>query len=97
MTMHVILRRGAEDDVWRAFEWYQSEREGLGEEFLAQLRQTLDRIAAYPNSYSEVYRSVRRAPLRKFPYLVFYLGERDRIVVLAVLHTSRDPRRWPRR
>jgi plasmid stabilization system protein ParE len=32
----------------------------------------------------------------KFPYLVFYIVEAKRVVVLAVLHTSRDPAVWPR-
>jgi toxin ParE1/3/4 len=40
---------------------------------------------------------VRRALARRFPYAVFYLVERDRVVVLAVLHQAVDPARWPGR
>jgi plasmid stabilization system protein ParE len=39
---------------------------------------------------------VRRAFVTKFPYLVFYIVDATRVVVLAVLHTSRDPAVWPR-
>lgn len=31
----------------------------------------------------------------RFPYLIFYAVDPDASVVLAVLHASRDPRRWP--
>jgi plasmid stabilization system protein ParE len=43
-----------------------------------------------------VRKTVRRAFVTKFPYLVFYIVEATRVVVLAVLHTSRDPTVWPR-
>jgi len=36
-------------------------------------------------------------PSLAFPYGVYYLAEPDRIVVLAVYHSSRDPRGWQRR
>ena len=39
---------------------------------------------------------VRRAMLSDFPYAVFYRIEARRVVVLAVLHTARDPKLWPR-
>ena len=38
-----------------------------------------------------------KRPSTKFPYAVFYVSEHARTAVLAVLHTSRDPRVWPRR
>ncbi|MBI4756879.1 MAG: hypothetical protein HY778_15970 [Betaproteobacteria bacterium] len=38
----------------------------------------------------------RRAVISRFPYLVFYLAEPARVVVLAVLHGSRSPDAWPR-
>jgi len=45
---------------------------------------------------SEVHGEVRRALLSQFPYGVFYRVESKRVVVLAVLHTARDPSLWPR-
>jgi plasmid stabilization system protein ParE len=34
---------------------------------------------------------------RKFPYVVYYKVVEDEIVVIAVLHGSRDPEEWQRR
>jgi toxin ParE1/3/4 len=97
MTYAVILRPRAEDDIRTAFQWYESQQSTLGEEFLAHLRRALERIRDFPESSPVVHRTVRRALITKFPYLVFYVAEPTRAVVLAVLHTSRSPATWPRR
>jgi len=31
---------------------------------------------------------------RRFPYAVLFLAEGDHVEVLAVFHSSRDPREW---
>lgn len=36
----------------------------------------------------------RRRVVRRFPYVVIYLVEPEHIEVLAVFHTSRDPKQW---
>jgi plasmid stabilization system protein ParE len=44
-----------------------------------------------------VYKQVRRALLRRFPYVVYYLVERDLLEVLACVHGKQHPRTWRRR
>jgi plasmid stabilization system protein ParE len=97
MTRPVILRPRAEDDIGAAFQWYESQRPTLGEDFLGRLRQTLEGIGRIPESSPLIYKSVRRVLVAKFPYVVFYVAQPTRVVVLAVLHTSRNPAVWPRR
>jgi plasmid stabilization system protein ParE len=75
MTYAVILRPRAEDDIRTAFQWYESQQSTLGEEFLAHLRRALERIRDFPESSPVVHRTVRRALITKFPYLVFYVVE----------------------
>jgi hypothetical protein len=40
---------------------------------------------------------IRRALVKRFPHLVFYVVEATRVFVLAVLRTSRNPADWPKR
>lgn len=84
-------------DVEAAFEWYEKERPGLGLEFLDELRAAYSRIAAGPLRYQELRSGVRRALLKRFPYAVYFAIEDDAVVVIAVLHASRDPAEWQRR
>lgn len=83
-------------DVAAACQWYEYEEPGLGLEFLDQLRATYDRIAAGPLQYQDLRSGIRRALLRRFPYAVYFAVEGDLVIVLAVLHASRDPANWQR-
>ena len=87
----------ADIDIEAAFEWYERERPGLGLEFLNELRAAYGRIVDGPLKYPQLRSNIRRALLKRFPYAVFFAVEDEIIVVLAVLHTSRDPAEWQRR
>lgn len=91
------LTPDAEADLDGAFGWYEEQVSGLGQAFLATFEEHLARIDKNPRQYQELYRGVRRAVMRRFPYAIFYLIERADVVVLAVEHQARDPEHWKRR
>jgi plasmid stabilization system protein ParE len=97
MTRRFILRPRAENDIQSAFEWYESQRAGLGEEFLTAVREKLEAVRDYPGANPIIYRDVRRAVVSRFPYLIFYVARPTQVAVLAVLHHARNPAVWPRR
>lgn len=97
MTRRFILRPRAEHDIQAAFEWYESQRPRLGDEFLAAVREKLEAVRSFPESSPVIYRDVRRAVVSRFPYLIFYVARPTRVSVLAILHHARDPAVWPRR
>jgi len=61
------------------------------------VEQTLNRISENPSLYPVVHRDSRRALIRKFPFGVHYVVTGDSVVVIAVMHVRRDPRRWKSR
>lgn len=98
MTRHGLLADPRVDlDVEATVRWYERQRPGLGLEFLEELRAAYTRIITRPLGYQDVGLGTRRALLRRFPYAVYYVIGNDVIVVLAVLHASRDPAEWQRR
>ena len=96
MTRQFILRPRAERDIQSAYEWYESQRAGLGNEFLTGLRERLEAVRGHPESSPVLYRGIRRAVVSRFPYLIFYVARPERVAVLAVLHHARNPAVWPR-
>jgi plasmid stabilization system protein ParE len=86
-----------EFDIESAFDWYETEEPGLGLEFLEQLRAAYLRILGNPLGYQELRSGIRRGLTRQFPYAVYFSIEGDTILILAVLHTARDPAEWQRR
>ena len=94
MTYTLRLRPEAEAEIEEAFRWYQERRSGLGSDFLLCLEETLEKIEHAPFVYPVVYRSIHRALIRRFPYGIFYVVEENRVTVLAVFHSNRDPGIW---
>jgi plasmid stabilization system protein ParE len=90
VSVPVVYRDSARDDALEAALWYDTKSAGLGDRFVALLQRTADRIARHPQSSPEVHKGVRRARLPVFAYRVFYLIERERVVILAVHHPARD-------
>jgi plasmid stabilization system protein ParE len=91
MNCQLIIRPEAENDLEESFLWYQEQSPGLGFEFLRCIDAAFETIMEYPDLYQKVYKDVRRALPRRFPYEIFYIIEGNKIVVLAVLHAKRDP------
>ena len=94
MTVTLRLRPEAEQDLSEAATWYEAQQKSLGHQFLDEVAVTLDAIQNAPLMYPIVHRDVRRALLRRFPFGAFYKLEGSSVMVLAVMHASRDPRRW---
>lgn len=94
---HVFIRAEAEADIAEAYRYYQSCRSGLGDELLLSIEAALSTIERQPELYACVHRQVRRAFIHRFPYGVFYIVDRNNIVVLAVLHVRRSPQHWRER
>lgn len=87
----------ARDEFDSAVDWYEQRQPGLGADFLAQVREVFQRIAANPQLHATVYQDVRKAVVKKFPYVVLYREEAGEILVIAVFHTGRDPSIWQSR
>jgi toxin ParE1/3/4 len=94
VKLRLIIRPEAEDDIAAARRWYEEQQRGLSIEFRSALDDTFSSITNHPEINRRVYRDMRRALVRRFPYAVFYTQLHDDIVVVAVLHTSRNPRLW---
>lgn len=97
MTLEVRLRPEAEQDLSDAAAWYEEQRQGLGHEFLDEVLTMLLSIADAPLMYPDIYRNTRRAVIHRFPFTVFYRVENSTVVVVAIMHASRNPHRWKSR
>lgn len=89
----VIIRPRAETDLREVHHWYQAQRPGLGDEFLAEISRAIVFLEAEPDRRPVYYREFRRLITPRFPYKLFYRIETDRVIVFRVLHAKRDHRR----
>jgi len=97
MKYALIIRPEAEQDMQGAFGWYEDRVSGLGREFLRCVDAAIAQINRAPAIHPVVYQDIRRVLTRRFPFGIFYIVVGQRIIVLAVLHTRRDPSLWQKR
>lgn len=96
MKRDLIVRRRAEAQAFRARNWYESQLEALGQNFVVELDHAVRKAHENPQHYQIVHREIRRVLLRRFPYAVFFVAEQTRVIVLAILHQYEDPAKWKR-
>ena len=97
MTFELRLRPEAELELTDAALWYEEQGLGLGHQFLDEALAAFSTITETPLMYPIVHRNTRRALIHRFPFGVYYRVETNTIVVVAVMHGSRNPRRWKSR
>jgi plasmid stabilization system protein ParE len=97
MNRMVRLREEAERDLGAAAAWYEQQRVGLGHDFLDEVLSAFELVAEQPLKYPVVHRDTRRALMARFPFGIYFRVEQSQIVVVAVIHGSRHPRRWQSR
>jgi len=97
--MNFQLHDAAEEEAIRASAWHAEIDLSLRDQFDRDLEATLTAIQEKPhrNSRLEYYhgaRDIRRRQFRKFKYIVVYVILVDRIMVVSIHHTSREPLYW---
>jgi plasmid stabilization system protein ParE len=97
MNYGLTFRAEARDELEEAYNWYEDQKAGLGEEFLDCVDDTLDRIEQRPESYVVVFQDFRRAIVDRFPYVIYYRIISSRIIVIAIAHGKRSPETWQTR
>ncbi len=94
MSLPIVLRSEAEAEFDEAFDWYDGRGTGLGRAFAAAVQSVFNSISTQPLMHAVVLADIRKAVVRRYPYCVYYRPHQDRIEVLSVFHTSRDPSIW---
>ena len=84
----------AEGEMNEAARFYEERSEGLGQDFLEEVEQTVGSILAFPKGGPVVSRNLRRRIMRRFPFGLLYAIEPEQIVIVAVAHLKRRPGYW---
>lgn len=81
-------------DLDEAIEYYNSERDCLGDEFLTEILRALERIATFPQAGHIFSKRTRRSLVKRFPYGIIYQFSKENILVIAIVHLHRKPGYW---
>src|SRR5215510_8917516 len=84
----------ADAELTEARRWYSHNRQDLDLEFMQCIDDVLARVVGNPFFFPVVYRNLRRAVVRRFPFAVFYEITANEVQVVSVFHSRRNPEVW---
>lgn len=70
--MRIRFLETARIELDDAIEYYNYEVPGLGDAFLTEVLNALDRIGKYPEAWQPSSKRTRRCQIRRFPYGIMY-------------------------
>lgn len=96
MGYSIEIAEAAENDTREAFLWYEDQKDDLGSLFEDHVNKAIDSIHSNPLKTQIRYGNTRVFFLENFPYGIhFQVNQQEKfILIVAVFHTSRDPKKW---
>jgi len=91
----IIFSRAIDHEVTDAYLYYEEQQSGLGERFLDELDTCFHTIRAYPEHFQFKRKPFREFVAPKFPFVIIYEFDGDKIIVFSVFNTHKNPRRKP--
>lgn len=99
MIYKIVNRPFVTSDILNAVDFYKEINPKLAQQFLLRIKEAIDYIEKSPSSFQIKHNQVRTLLLKQFPYQIHYLidEERKAVVILAIIHSYRNPRDFTKR
>lgn len=94
MNYEIVFYDEALFDLRDAVLWYNSELNGLGDNFEKEFYSSLELLAKGPKHYQIRYKDIRVFWMKRFPYGIHYCLDTNIIVISAVVYAGRNPDIW---
>ncbi|MCW3125638.1 MAG: plasmid stabilization system [Bacteroidetes bacterium] len=91
MILKLIIKEEAYKDIQTAHDYYEEQQNGLGDQFVEEVKEKIAYVRKYPLHFQKVYKEFRQILIDRFPYLLIYEISDKEIIVYSFFHTSQDP------
>jgi len=95
--MKIKLSPFAEQDINETKEFYNLQKDGLGDKFTNEINEIFNRIKENPNQFPKIYKQMRSAQVNHFPFGTFFIIEQSNAYILDKFHSSRNPKTMKKR
>ena len=85
------------EEYREAASWYAIREQELAHQFIASIEDAVHKVVETPNRWRIIDEDVRRCLAHLFPYAILYTIEDKFILIVAVMHFSREPGYWRER
>ena len=91
MAYQVFFSDQAQQDIQKAYNWYELQQLGLGERFYHSIELSVSLIKTSPFTYPQKHKHTHEIVLKTFPFIFIYLIEDKNIFVQAVFAALQHP------
>lgn len=92
--MKVRFLAPARTELREAIAYYNAQRSRLGFRFSDEVKQAIKRVVQFPEAWPQLAKSSRHCQIKSFPYSVIYYLRNDELVIVAIMHSRREPHSW---
>ncbi|PHS25278.1 MAG: hypothetical protein COA83_06215 [Methylophaga sp.] len=93
--MNYSFHPAAEAEHLETIAYYESQRAGLGANYLAELERLMQDICQSPQRYPiKKEPGIRHKAMNQFPFAILYQENSEMVQILAVAHHRRRPTYW---
>ncbi|GGG33531.1 type II toxin-antitoxin system RelE/ParE family toxin [Bizionia arctica] len=69
---HVTLEDDAKIDIADSFDWYSNISTIIADNFLTEIKKSINYLEQNPNQFKIVYKDFRQVPVKKYPFVLLY-------------------------
>jgi plasmid stabilization system protein ParE len=85
------------EDLKQAAQYYAARERSLDLRFIDSVEEAIQRILEAPTRWRIIEGDIRRCLTHVFPHGILYTVEQDFVLILAIMHCSREPGYWRKR
>jgi toxin ParE1/3/4 len=90
----IAFHTHAAEEMRAAAAYFEARERGLGDQFLDEVEEGLQRIRQFPRLWPIYDGEYRRYLLKRFPFGLIYRIDAAQIFIVAVAHLRRRPGYW---
>lgn len=89
--MNIILIPPSNEELNKAIDYFNDQQVGLGDKFYNEFIRTTELIAMFPETWKKVNEYTHKINMKRFPYIVLYVIDRNDILITCIAHQHRNP------
>ena len=91
-SFDLIIVEQAIIEMENACEFYNVKVDGLGAKFSEEIFELLNKILINPLLFPVKFKQIHEAVLLRFPFVITYEIIENKVIVLSIFHTKRNPK-----
>ena len=89
--LRVLIK--ARKELLTSFNWYEEQKEGLGDKLVLEIENSFNLILNNPNHYPTKIHPLKEFVVKKFPFVIVYKVKSisKEVIITSIFHTKRNP------